>query len=172
MKRTIYIVFLILVVLTSCERQITYNGVVTDPKLVIQAEMHAGAKEIVCSVSRSAFFLDQPKSYVWIPSKGLILLVERENGEKVTMDDNQLNGSNDRFFVRLATPLEAGERVYIQASHPDYPTAFGADTIVPMPEFTITECVWDSVRKSCRVRLRFGDNTDFHGIMGIKGLFY
>lgn len=171
MKRTIYIVFVILVVLTSCERQITYNGEVTEPKLVIQTEMQAGRKEINCSVSHSAFFLDQPKSHLWIPSKGLILMVERENGETVTMVDTFLHKPNDRFLVRLATPLQAGERVFIQASHPDYPTAFAADTIVPMPEFTISECVWDSVKKVCRVSLRFGDNADFHGILGIKGLF-
>lgn len=171
MKRTIYIVLVILAVLTSCERQITYNGEVTDPKLVIQTEMHAGAEEIACSVTRSAFFLNQQGySQSW-PSKGLILKVERENGETVTMDDSSLNGTNSRLFVPLATPLQAGERVYIQATHPDYPTASASDTIVPMTEFTISECVWDSAKNVCRVRLRFGDNADFHGILGINGLF-
>ena len=148
-----------------------YKGEISDPKLVLQTEMQVGAEEIQCAVTHSAFFLNQPTgARYWVPAKGLLLTVERENGETVSMDDSSLNEDNAMLHVPLATPLQAGEEVRIRATHPDYPAVSAADTIVPMPEFSVASCNWDSVNRECRLRLVFGDNADFHGIMGVKGM--
>ena len=169
MKRAIYIVLAWMAVLTACEREIPYKGEYQDPKLVIQTELSEGGKTVDCIVTRSAFFLDRPTGGpIWYPSEGVVFTVERENGEKISMSDSVLTTNNHVFHVPLATPLQAGETVTVRASHPDYPEAYGSDGIVPMPEVEVVSCVWDSTYDRCRVRLKFGENAAFDGVMGVK----
>ena len=59
MKRLLSILPILLLVLISCERPITYHGEYDDPKLVVQAILYAGEDSIDCFVDRSYFFLDQ-----------------------------------------------------------------------------------------------------------------
>ena len=169
MKRAIYIVLAWMAVLTACEREIPYKGEYQDPKLVIQTELSEGGKTVNCGVTRSAFFLDQPFGEpIWYPSQGVVLTVERENGEKISMSDTVLTPNNHVFHVPLATPLQAGETVTVRASHPDYPEVYGSDRVVPRPDVGMVSCVWDSAYDRCRVRLKFGENADFDGVIGVK----
>ena len=171
MKRAIYIIWVWMAVLTACEREIPYNGEYQDPKLVIQTELEEGWKTVDCIVTRSAFFLDRPTGGpIWYPSQGVVFTVERENGETISVSDSVLTTNNHVFHVPLATPLQAGETVTVRASHPDYPEAYGSDGVVPMPEVEMVSCVWDSAYDRCRVRLKFGENAAFDGVMGVKAM--
>ena len=156
----------------SCERQITYRGEISAPKLVLQTEMEEGSDTLHCAVTRSAFFLDHPDTHYWVRSKGLKLTVERQNGETVRMDDSLQSDGDYMINVPLAAPLRTGEVVRISAEHPDYPDVTAADTIVPVPEYAVTSYVWDSVHQACHVRLQFGENTGYHGIIGFSGVLY
>lgn len=169
MKRTIYIWLCLLTVMTACEREIPYKGEYQDPKLVIQSQMAANDSIIYCTISRSAFFLETGKKAYEL-TEGVTLTVSRENGETISVPDTSIIDPSMRYYwVPLATPLQAGEVVRLQASHPSYPTAFGQDTIVPMPDFTITSCVWDSIDVVCRVQIHISDNADIHGVMAVRG---
>lgn len=170
MKRTIYLYILgLLTVMTACEKPIPYNGEYEDPKLVIQAQLSEGDSALSCTVSHSVFFLEYtPKMYDL--SYGLTLTVTRENGETISVPDTEVADLTKRDYnIPLATPLKAGEVIRIQASHPDYPTAVGKDTIMPKPDYTILSCVWDSLEGVCRVKLRINENTAVHGVMAIRG---
>lgn len=155
--------------MTACEREIPYKGEYQDPKLVIQSQMAANDSIIYCTISRSAFFLETGKKAYEL-TEGVTLTVSRENGETISVPDTSIIDPSMRYYwVPLATPLQAGEVVRLQASHPSYPTAFGQDTIVPMPDFTITSCVWDSIDVVCRVQIHISDNADIHGVMAVRG---
>ncbi len=169
MKRTITILLCLLAVLTACEREIPYKGEYQDPKLVIQSQMAANDSVLYCTVSRSAFFLETGKKAYEL-TEGVTLTVTRENGETISVPDTSIIDPAVRYYrIPLATPLQVGEVVRLQASHPSYPTAFGQDSIVPMPDYTITSCVWDSTEATCRVKIQMGDNADIHGVMAVRG---
>ena len=48
-----------MLVCSACERPIEYTGKITEPKLVLQAEMGEGDDTIKAYVSRSRFFLNE-----------------------------------------------------------------------------------------------------------------
>ena len=62
MKRLLLYIVTMLLVLSSCEREIEYDGEVTKPKLVLQAEVSEGFEPVRVYVSRSHFFLNCLKS--------------------------------------------------------------------------------------------------------------
>lgn len=172
MKRAIYYILLVFV-LAACEREIPYTGEYEDPKLVMEVGLEGGSNRIYGSVTQSVFFLDASynKQDRWLTD--VTLTVQRDGGEKRTYTqwDTACIMQNYSFSIRLDEPLHAGEEVRVWVSHPDFQTAEGADKVVTPPAVTCEECVWDSVRKECRIQLKFDEDLACDGILGIQGEF-
>ena len=130
MKRIFYILCSVLLFM-ACERKITYNGEVSAPKLVLQAEVGEGDTIVKCFVSRSRFFLDDNNfrhdDYL-MPEA--VTEFQRGNGDWQTMSYSQ---TEKAFIFILDSALRAGENVRIRASHPDYETISAEQTIVDRP---------------------------------------
>lgn len=169
MKRYIPILFILASALTSCEREIVYDGAYEDPKLVLQTVLQEGSTVLDGAVSRSSFFLtdDMPQDR-WLD--GVTITVQRDDLAPVTYSDTALHMKQGTFRINLTTPLRAGEQIQVSASHPDYTTAQGTDVVVPAPQVTIDACVWDSAAMECRVKLRFADHLNHRGVMGVQGV--
>lgn len=170
MKRYIrYILFALLPFFAACEHEIAYNGEYQDPKLVLDVTLHEGDTTISGSITHSEFFLNA--SYYpenrWLT--GVTLSVQRDNGDVTSYTDSGMRLQDQTFSIPLTTPLQVGEQVRIIASHPDYPTAEGRDTIVAKPQVTISKCVLDSVKSKCYITLCFGNNLSEESLLGISG---
>lgn len=168
MQRYIVYILFMATLLISCEREITYDGAYEAPKLVLQVSLHEGDSAIAGSITRSSFFLDQSNPRDRWLTDGVSIRVERGDGTVTLFTDTALHMKQGTFLLAQQKPLQAGEIIRIQASHPDYETVEGCDTVVYKPEVTCTACVWDSVAGEFRIRLQFGENARFHGVMGVQ----
>lgn len=144
MKRSFWYILTLLFVFASCERRIVYEGEITQPKLVLQAEVSEGDTDIKAYVSRSRFFTEEMNSY-YQDYRMLTANVEIQRGEQewLKMDSCTVRtkgNQRERFFtVHLDSPLQAGETIRIRASHPDYDTITAEQTIVHEPWCQIWE---------------------------------
>lgn len=172
MKRYIYYILLVFV-LAACEREIPYTGEYQDPKLVMEVALEDGNTWIYGSVTCSDFFLDASydKSDRWLTD--VTLTVQRDGGQKktYTQGNSAFKMQGYSFRVQLDEPLRAGEEVRVWASHPEFPTAEGADRVVTKPSVSCEECVWDSIRNECRIKLKFGEDLACDGIISVQGEF-
>jgi len=130
MKRIGYIVCAVLL-LTACERKITYDGEITEPKLVLQAEVGEGDTLVKCFVSRSRFFLER---YSYKPDDYLMpdAVTEFQRGES-EWQKMSYSATDKAFVLPLDSALQVGETVRVRASHPDYETISAEQTIVQQP---------------------------------------
>ncbi len=136
MKRLLLYIVTMLLVLSSCEREIEYDGEVTKPKLVLQAEVSEGFEPVRVYVSHSHFFLNS-KSNTSAPFRTSDVVVEIQYGDEPwqTMTYNEKRGyfivySDIYYEVRY---IKAGDIVRIRASHPGYDTITAEQKVVPKP---------------------------------------
>ena len=165
-KVWLYFVFSVLL-LASCEREIPYTGEMTDPRLVFQARLAENDTEIQCTASRSAFFLDNSWPQDRLLS-GFTFSVRRGEGEEQTFAASDLKSEDNIYFIPQSEPLHASEVVRISVSHPDFPTATACDTVVASPQMQVASCTQDKKAGVYRVRLRFGANEGFAGMIGLQ----
>ena len=130
MKRLVLYIIGLLLVCTSCERRIEYNGEIAQPRLVMQAEVGEGDTIVRVYVSRSRFFLergsDLPDDYL-MPDAQTEL--QREGGEWQAMKWSPA----DKAFVLKVSPLQVGETIRVRASHPDYTSIAAEQKVVYKP---------------------------------------
>ena len=137
MKKLVYIWFVMAAMLVSCEREITYHGEYDEPKLVIQAMLRSGADTIDCYVGRSYFFLDSiPQNEEAL--NGVILNVRTSRGASIASDMVNIN----THHLLLTRPMEAGDTVWITASHPKYGVANVTEIIMPPFEPVLKKAIW------------------------------
>ena len=167
MRRKIYILPILLTLLTACEKEINYTGDFQKPKLVLHAmNLQENSSEIGCHLMHSTFFLDRV-TYQDLLIKDATVTAWR-NGEKMTLQESK--DIKGYYSVLCPTPHRVGDIIRIQASVPDYPTVEGTDTIVPMPKVELLTAEYDSVENSCKVRVRFGDNSAYKGMVGCQAV--
>ncbi|MBR6118355.1 MAG: DUF4249 domain-containing protein [Paludibacteraceae bacterium] len=131
MKRILLYIIAVMLVCSACERPIEYTGKITEPKLVLQAEMGEGDDTIKAYVSRSRFFLNE--SYdkrVDYTMPDAVTEIQRGDQEWQPMT---WSADDKAFVLPLSTRLAANEKVRIRASHPDYETITSEQTMVPRP---------------------------------------
>ena len=130
MKRLVLYIIGLLLVCTSCERRIEYNGEIAQPRLVMQAEVGEGDTIVRVYVSRSRFFLesgsDLPDDYL-MPDAQTEL--QRGEGEWQAMQWSPA----DKAFVLKVSPLQVGETIRVRASHPDYTSIAAEQKVVYKP---------------------------------------
>lgn len=138
MKRTLLYIATLLFVFCSCERRIEYDGEITEPKLVLQAEVSEGDTIVKAYVSRSRFFTDG-QNYSYQDYRMPSATVEIQRGEQgwQKMDTCSVMTKYKRlekfFTIHLDSALQAGETIRIRASHPNYETITAEQTIVHKP---------------------------------------
>lgn len=130
MKRLVLYIIGLLLVCTSCERRIEYNGEIAQPRLVMQAEVGEGDTIVRVYVSRSRFFLergyDLPDDYL-MPDA--LTELQREGGEWQAMKWSPA----DKAFVLKVSPLQVGETIRVRVSHPDYTSIAAEQKVVYKP---------------------------------------
>jgi len=138
MKRTLLYIATLLFVFCSCERRIEYDGEITEPKLVLQAEVSEGDTIVKAYVSRSRFFTDD-QNYSYQDYRMPSATVEIQRGEQgwQKMDTCSVMTKSKRlekfFTIHLDSALQAGETIRIRASHQNYDTITAEQTIVHKP---------------------------------------
>jgi len=170
MKRSIYLL-LTIAVLTSCEQEIPYNGEYQDPKLVLQLreELSDGQSYVGCLISRSAFFLDKLSGPAELRINEASVTMQRNEEEPVTL---QRVGDGEYSFKNTLPFFQVGDVIRFRASCSGYPDIEACDTIVPRPDVDFVAYTYDSIKNVCHVRVRFGDNTGYEGILGCQGYVY
>jgi len=169
MRRTTYILVILLTLLTACEKEINYTGDFQKPKLVLHSMyLQEDSQEIGCNLMHSAFFLDQV-SYKDLMINDAVVTAWR-NGEQIELHENGEVGGY--YTAHCPTPHRVGDVIRIQASVPGYPTVEGTDTIVPMPKAELLSIEYDSLEHQCKVRVHFGDNTAHKGMLGCQAILH
>lgn len=139
MKHRIFLYSIaILFLCVSCRHEIEYKGEVTQPKLVLQAELGEGDTIVKAYVSRSRFFLDSDSYYTGTEHIMRNATIECKRGDlawqKMTLD----TASSTPFFVLPVSPaLQGGETLRIRAAHEGYDTITAEQTVVHMPQCQI-----------------------------------
>ena len=129
---------------SSCERRIEYDGEITEPKLVLQAEIGEGDTIIKAYVSRSRFFTED-QNYNYQDYRMTSATVEIQRGEQdwLKMDTCSVMTKSRRlekfFTIHLDSALQAGETIRLRASHPDYETITAEQTVVHLPQCKVCE---------------------------------
>lgn len=136
MKPTWIYILPLLFVLSSCERLIEYKGEVTEPKLVLQAELGEGDTIVKAFVSRSRFFLDDQYGADYRLTDAS---VEMQRGEQAwqkmeVYTIKEKDWIKERYYaIHLDSALQAGETIRVRASHPKYDTITAEQTLVHRP---------------------------------------
>ncbi len=139
MKRAFLYILTLLFVLSSCERRIEYDGEITEPKLVLQAEVSEGDTIVKAYVSRSRFFLNDSSYFSFIDYRMPSATVEIQRGGQAWQKMHTRTIMNkgrqvDQYFtISLDSALRAGETIRIRASHQNYDTITAEQTIVHKP---------------------------------------
>lgn len=139
MKRAFLYIVTLLFVLSSCERPIEYDGEITEPKLVLQAEVSEGDTIVKAYVSRSRFFLNDSSYFTFTDYRMPSATVEIQRGGQAWQKMHTRTIMNkgrqvDQYFtISLDSALRAGETIRIRASHQNYDTITAEQTIVHKP---------------------------------------
>lgn len=131
MRQTVIYIFLSVLLLTACERRISYVGDIDKPKLVMQAEVGEGDTIVKCFVSRSRFFLDD-QSYNTDKYLMPDAVTQMKRGEQ-DWQTMTYSKQDKAFIIHLNQPLKAKETISLRAAHPDYDTIFAEQTVVHQP---------------------------------------
>ncbi|MBO4250279.1 MAG: DUF4249 family protein [Paludibacteraceae bacterium] len=138
MKRILFYILGLILLCTSCEREITYTGEITNPKLVMQAEVGEGDTIIKAYVSRSRFFLDDPVYYGNTDYTMPEALTEMKRGEQ-EWKAMSWSAEKKAFVIELDSALQAGETIQLRASHPKYEPITASQTVVRKPWLQVWE---------------------------------
>lgn len=164
MKRKALLYIALLMLLTACEQAINYQGETSSPMLVMEAEMGEGDTVVACYVGRSYFFLDAIPLY---PDSLTQVTVAMESSRQ-TLSAVSAHRVGNVHYLRLSSPLQAGDSVRLRASHPDYGTVAAEDVIVPRPHVQLVRMTADSASSCFRVRLRLSAYPDKKAVLGIR----
>ena len=132
MKRILFYILGLLILCTSCEREIKYTGEIANPKLVLQAEVGEGDTVIKAYVSRSRFFLNDPVYYGNTDYTMPEALTEMKRGEQ-EWKVMSWSAEKKAFVIELDSALQAGENIQLRASHPKYESITASQTVVRKP---------------------------------------
>ena len=161
--------------LIACDREIPYNGEYQNPQLAIEAHLEEGSYEISGSLIHSTFFTNnvRDKRDRWL-SGNVTFFVQRDNNEEISYRPKLDSGvifQKYEFSIPLSEPLRVGEKVRVKASHQGYPSVEGSDVIVAKPQVMCIESVLDSANYLYHFILKFGENANIAGMIGISGVF-
>ena len=169
MKRLLSILPILLLVLISCERPITYHGEYDDPKLVVQAILYAGEDSIDCFVDRSYFFLDQ-KPIAREPLPNVTVQIESASNPSLRLVRLRPVGACYRLY--LSEPLQTNDTIRLSVTHPEYGTATAEEVIVPRFEVKLKSSVWDTKKCECRAVFDFPDQPNFSNPLSVAATVY
>ncbi|MBR4263144.1 MAG: DUF4249 family protein [Paludibacteraceae bacterium] len=156
MCRKIYI-FLFALCLIACEREIPYNGEYQNAKMVIHAVVNSGEDSLTCYIGRSYFFLDtKPRTPEVLDS--LAITLNGTSGNYAIIRDSV---AGIEHHLRLARPIEAGDTLRLQVTHPTFGTATAQEALPPDFIPQVVETVWEKgpipPDNNYRIRLRLPD---------------
>ena len=171
MCRKIYI-FLFALCLIACEREIPYNGEYQNAKMVIHAVVNSGEDSLTCYIGRSYFFLDtKPRNPEVLDS--LAITLNGTSGNYAIIRDSV---AGTEHHLRLARPIEAGDTLRLQVTHPTFGTATAQEVLPPDFIPQVVETVWekgtDPRDNNYRIRLRLPDYPLDDKIVQMKGTTY
>ena len=113
MKRLLSILPILLLVLISCEREITYHGEYDDPKLVVQAILYAGEDSIDCFVDRSYFFLDEkPNTKEPLPN----VTIQIKSASNPSLRLVRLHPVGACYRLYLSEPLQTNDTIRLSVT--------------------------------------------------------
>ena len=167
MKRLLSILPILLLVLISCERPITYHGEYDDPKLVVQAILYAGEDSIDCFVDRSYFFLDQkPNTREPLPN----VTVQIESASNPSLRLVRLRPVGACYRLYLSEPLQTNDTIRLSVTHPEYGTATAEEVIVPRFKVQLKSSVWDTKKCECRAVFDFPDSPNLSNSLNVTAI--
>ena len=171
MCRKIYI-FLFALCLIACEREIPYNGEYQNAKMVIHAVVNSGEDSLTCYIGRSYFFLDtKPRNPEVLDS--LTITLNGTSGNYAIIRDSVAGIAH---HLRLARPIEAGDTLRLQVTHPTFGTATAQEELPPDFIPQVVETVWEKGPEprdnNYRIRLRLPDYPLDDKIVQMKGTTY
>lgn len=164
MKRLISILPILLLVLISCEREITYHGEYDDPKLVVQAILYAGEDSIDCFVDRSYFFLDK-KPNTKKPLPNVTIQIKSASNPSLRLVRLRPVGACYRLY--LSEPLQTNDTIRLTVTHPEYGTATAEEVIVPRFKVQLKSSVWDTKKCECRAVFDFPDSPNLSNPLSV-----
>lgn len=167
MKRLLSILPILLLVLISCEREITYHGEYDDPKLVVQAILYAGEDSIDCFVDRSYFFLDK-KPNTKEPLSDAIIQIESASNPSLRLVRLRPVGACYRLY--LSEPLQTNDTIRLSVTHPEYGTARAEEVIVPRFKVQLKSSVWDTKKGECRAVFDFPDSPNLSNSLNVTAI--
>jgi hypothetical protein len=167
--KQIRIIFLLIPLLMACQREIEYNGEIEDPRLVLQTcyELSEDSTELLCSVTRSSFFLSNDKKED-LRIAGAVVHVQVNDNVPVRHYDI-INGY--LYRVALPEPLKAGDQVRVSAERSGYSPVEGVDSVPAKPVCHITSCSMDEKMLNCIVRIQFEDNSSGNAFFGLRAKY-
>ena len=171
MCRKIYI-FLFALCVIACEREIPYNGEYQNAKMVIHAVVNSGEDSLTCYIGRSYFFLDtKPRNPEVLDS--LTITLNGTSGNYAIIRDSV---AGIEHHLRLARPIEAGDTLRLQVTHPTFGTATAQEVVPPDYVPQVVETVWEKGTETrdnnYRIRLRLPDYPLDDKIVQMKGTTY
>ena len=167
MKRLISILPILLLVLISCERPITYHGEYDDPKLVVQAILYAGEDSIDCFVDRSYFFLEQkPNTKEALPN--VTIQIKSASNPSLCLLRDSIVGMYYRLY--LSAPLQTNDTIRLSVTHPEYGTATAEEVIVPRFKVQLKSSVWDPKKGECRAVFDFPDSPNLSNSLNVTAI--
>ena len=167
MKRILSILPILLLVLISCERPITYHGEYDDPKLVVQAILYAGEDSIDCFVDRSYFFLEQkPNTKEALPN--VTIQIKSASNPSLCLLRDSIVGMYYRLY--LSAPLQTNDTIRLSVTHPEYGTATAEEVIVPRFKVQLKSSVWDPKKGECRAVFDFPDSPNLSNSLNVTAI--
>lgn len=169
MKRILIIIWMV-PLLIACRKEIEYNGAFEDPKLVLQTcyEIGEDSTDLLCSVTRSSFFLTGEKKENLRIKDATVYVQVNDN----TPVQHQAVQSEYLYRVSLPAPLKSGDAVRVTAVHADFPSVEGSDTVPAKPLCHVSSFVPDGKTQTCTVRIQFDDNTASNAFFGMYATYY
>lgn len=167
MKRLLSILPILLLVLISCEREITYHGEYDDPKLVVQAILYAGEDSIDCFVDRSYFFLDE-KPNTKEPLPNVTIQIKSASNPSLCLLRDSIVGMYYRLY--LSAPLQTNDTIRLTVTHPEYGTATAEEVIVPRFKVQLKSSVWDTKKGECRAVFDFPDSPNLSNSLNVTAI--
>ena len=167
MKRLLSILPILLLVLISCEREITYHGEYDDPKLVVQAILYAGEDSIDCFVDRSYFFLDD-KPNTKEPLPNVTIQIKSASNPSLRLVRDSIVGACYRLY--LSEPLQTNDTIRLSVTHPEYGTATAEEVIVPRFKVQLKSSVWDTKKGECRAVFDLPDSPNLSNSLNVTAI--
>lgn len=134
MKKTIVFISLLCLIFTSCETEIKYDGEITQPQMVVFANLMPDSI-VSCYVLHSFFFMDVPKNvknsgYLHEEEilKDAVVRCKINDGEWIALDSITPQGTY--ISSQMSAPIRISDKVMIDVEHPTYGHT-SAEQVVP-----------------------------------------